>query len=76
MIITLPHVNKRLEWKPITISVIKNAITTTGMYLRPKKEKKKKLNAIKLVKLGGCGINLLADNAIKTQIMILKFCIF
>ena len=68
----LPYVNKVKPWKPINKSVIMKLKIKTGKNLNPKINGTYKLNAIRLVKFGGWGINLLAAKTTKIPNEIFK----
>lgn len=73
---TLPQVKKVTLCNPITKSVNIKLTNTIGRYLIPKNAGTQKLKAIRLVKFGGCGINLLADRNINTKNETFKYLIF
>ena len=68
----LPYVNKVQLWRPINKSVIIKLRIKTGINLSPKINGTYKLNAIRLVKFGGWGTNLLAAKTMKIPNEIFK----
>ena len=69
---TLPQVKKVTLCIPITMSVNIKLTNTIGRYLIPNNAGTQKLKANKLVKFGGCGINLLAAKTKKIPNEIFK----